>query len=89
MERDLELFFERLLTDSDFRDRFLTAKTAYEGYELAKEYIPGVSFEKFKEGVLIADKRIKEEMQKSRELRLSDFEEVNGGVKDLIKKWIL
>ena len=89
MEKDLELFFERLLTDSDFRDKFLTAKTAYEGYELAKEYIPGVSFEKFKEGVLIADKKLKEEMQRNRELRLSDIEGVNGGANELIKKWSL
>ena len=87
MERDLELFFERLLTDSDFRDKFLTAKTAYEGYELAKEYIPNVSFDEFREGVLIADKRIKEEKQRNRELSFSEFQDVSGGVESLIKNW--
>jgi hypothetical protein len=93
MDKDLELFFERLLTDSTFRDKFLEAKTALEGYELAKEYIPDVSFEEFKEGILITDKKLKEEARESRALSIDEATGISGGdakynsASDLIKLW--
>lgn len=94
MDKDLELFFERLLTDSIFRDKFLEAKTAQEGYELAKEYIPNVSFEEFREGILITDKKLKEEARENRTLSIDEATGVSGGnsedngASDLIKLWV-
>ena len=96
MDKDLELFFERLLTDSTFRDKFLGAKTALEGYELAKKYIPNVSFEEFKEGILITDKKLKEEKYGSRELMSDETKGISGGnrmqnpaedIPNLISNW--
>lgn len=93
MDKDLELFFERLLTDSTFRDKFLGARTAQEGYELAKEYIPNVSFEEFREGILITDKKLKKEMRENRSLRMDEAKGISGGnnlngnVPSLISIW--
>jgi len=87
MESSLEMFFERLLTDAEFRDKFLSARTAYEGYQLAKEYIPNVSFEEFKEGVLITDKKLRQEVGGSKEISLEDAKNVSGGAKALVAKW--
>lgn len=85
MKRDLELFFERLLTDCEFRDKFLTAKSAKEGYEIAKEYIPSVTFEEFREGVLIVDEKLKRNYKHAKKFNSADTSSVNGG--NLISKW--
>ena len=88
MKKDLELFFERLLIDSEFRDKFLKAKSAKEGYELAKEYIPDVSFKEFKEGILIADKKLKKEKEILGKINDEDISSTFGGnASTLITKW--
>ena len=89
MKKDLELFFERLLIDSEFRDKFLKAKSAKEGYELAKEYIPNVDFKEFKEGVLITDEKLKNEMKILKKINDADTSSISSGsATTLIRKWI-
>ena len=88
MKKDLELFFERLLIDSEFRDKFLKAKSAKEGYELAKEYIPNVSFKEFREGILITDKKLKKEKDILEKINDVDTSSVSAGnISALITKW--
>ena len=88
MNKNLELFFEKLLTDSIFRDKFLTATTAREGYELAKIYIPDVSFEEFKEGVLITERKLKEEIKNRNKISNDDMRFISGGIAhSLLGKW--
>ena len=88
MKKDLELFFERLLIDSEFRDKFLKAKSAKEGYELAKEYIPDVSFKEFREGILITDKKLKKEKDILEKINDVDTSSVSAGnISALITKW--
>lgn len=88
MKRNLELFFERLLIDSEFRDKFLKAKSAKEGYELAKEYIPDVSFKEFREGILITDKKLKSEKEILEKINDVDTSSVSAGnISALITKW--
>ena len=51
MEEKLNLFFNRLTTDLLFRQKFMSTKTAEEGYDLAKPYLENVTFVQFKEGL--------------------------------------
>lgn len=57
IKKDLEIFFERILTEPEFREEFTKASTAEAGYKLAKEYIPDVSFDEFKDGLITIHKR--------------------------------
>ena len=88
MKRNLELFFERLLIDSEFRDKFLKAKSAKEGYELAKEYIPDVSFKEFREGILITDEKMRKEKKILETMNDGDIFSTSGGsANKLIARW--
>lgn len=88
MKKDLELFFERLLIDSEFRDKFLKAKSAKEGYELAKGYIPNVSFKEFKEGILITDEKMRKEKKILETMNDGDIFSTSGGsANKLIARW--
>ena len=77
MKEDLELFFERLLTDQEFREKFIETKSAEEGYEMAKEYIPGVSLKEFKEGLTDLHDRFANRSYK--ELSDDSLSSVSGG----------
>ena len=57
IKKDLEIFFERILTEPEFREEFTKASTAEAGYELAQEYIPDVTFDEFKEGLITIHRR--------------------------------
>lgn len=78
MEEKLNSFFNRLTTDLPFRQRFMSTKTAQEGYDLAKPYLDNITFKQFKEGLtrFYASYRPNGKVTLSR----SEYKMVAGGV---------
>ena len=58
MNEKLKDFFKKLIKDEAFREEFASAKTAYDGYTMAKPYIEGVSFDEFKDGLTYIHNKI-------------------------------
>lgn len=77
MKRDLELFFEKLLSDQEFREKFIATDSAKDGYEMAKPYIPEISFEEFKEGLIKMHQKYTNRSYK--EMSDDDLKGVSGG----------
>ena len=63
------------MKDEEFREEFASAKTAYEGYTMAKPYIEGISFEAFKDALTDIHNKI----SYRKELLSQDLESINGG----------
>ena len=78
MNEKLHVFFERLIKDYRFRERFMSTKTAKEGYELALPYLEDVSFEEFQEGLTAAYANVRANGKKP--LSEEDYHKVSGGV---------
>lgn len=76
MNENLKNFFERLLKDERLKEELATAKTAYDGYTMAKSYIEGVSFDEFKAGLTY----IHNQMTYRKKLLNSEIREIYGGV---------
>ena len=51
MKEQLKNFFDELKNNIHFKEKFSQAKTAEEGYILAKPYIGGASLSEFKDGL--------------------------------------
>lgn len=75
MNENLKSFFEKLMKDPEFREKFATAKTAYEGYTMAKPYIEGTSFEEFKNALTTINNKI----DYRKKLLSTDLESISGG----------
>ena len=75
MNEKLKDFFKKLIKEEDFREEFAKAKTAYEGYTMAKPYIEGISFEEFKDALT----HIHNKIEYRKELLKSDYAKVSGG----------
>lgn len=75
MSESLREFFKRLMKDEEFREEFASAKTAYEGYTMAKPYIEGISFEEFKEALTTIHNKV----SYRKELLNQDLESISGG----------
>ena len=76
MNEKLKSFFERLLKDEGLKEELSTAKTAYDGYTMAKSYIEGVSFDEFKEGLTYIHNKI----AYRKKLLNNEMREISGGV---------
>lgn len=76
MNIKLKQFFVRLTEDYKFREEFASTKSALEGYNKAKPYIEGVSFDEFKEGLTL----IHDKINHGRSLNDHDLKNVSGGV---------
>lgn len=77
MKRDLEIFFEKLLTDQEFREEFVASESAEEGYKIARPYIGDISLEEFKEGLIEMHRKFINRSYK--EMNDSDLNDVSGG----------
>lgn len=76
MNKKLQQFFVRLTEDYKFREEFASTQSALEGYNKAKPYIEGVSFDEFKEGLRIIHDKIN---HANRGLNESELRHVSGG----------
>lgn len=76
MNEKLKDFFEKLMKDEEFREKFASAKTAYDGYTKAKPYIEGISFDEFKKALTYLHNKI----DYRKKLLNSDLAHINGGV---------
>ena len=77
MKKDLEIFFEKLLTEKEFREKFIATQSAKEGYEMAKPYLEGVSFDECKEGLIEMHRKFINRSYK--EMTDEDLSGVSGG----------
>ena len=75
MNENIKSFFEKLMKDPEFREKFATAKTAYEGYTMAKPYIEGTSFEEFKNALTTIHNKV----DYRKKLLNKDLENISGG----------
>ena len=78
MNEKLKSFFKRLIKEEAFREEFAAAKTAYDGYTMAKPYIEGVSFDEFKEGLTYIHNKI----EYRQELLNGDLAKISGGANE-------
>lgn len=78
MNEKLKNFFKRLIKEEAFREEFAAAKTAYDGYTMAKPYIEGVSFDEFKEGLTYIHNKI----EYRKELLNGDLAKISGGANE-------
>lgn len=78
MNEKLKNFFKRLIKEEAFREEFAAAKTAYDGYTMAKPYIEGVSFDEFKEGLTYIHNKI----EYRKELLNTDLSKISGGTNE-------
>ena len=78
MNEKLKDFFKRLIKDEAFREEFASAKTAYDGYTMAKPYIEGVSFDEFKNGLTYIHNKI----EYRKELLAGDMAKISGGTNE-------
>lgn len=78
MNEKLKNFFKRLIKEEAFREEFASAKTAYDGYTMAKPYIEGVSFDEFKEGLTYIHNKI----EYRKELLNADLSKISGGTNE-------
>lgn len=77
MKKELEIFFEKLLTDQQFREKFISTQSAEEGYEIAKPYIENVSFDEFKDGLIKLHQKFINRSYK--EMGDEELNDVSGG----------
>ena len=77
MKKDLMLFFEKLFSEPEFRQTFMNTKSAEEGYEKAKPYIEGVTFEEFKKGLTYVHEKFVSKNYK--QLNNEQLTKVSGG----------
>lgn len=91
MNEKLKKFFTKLIKEENFREKFVSAKTAYEGYTMAKPYIEGVSFDEFKAGLTYIHNKIeyrKELLNGESMAKISGGEDIFEDVLFLISSWI-
>ena len=78
MSKKLDVFFKRLVTDYRFREKFMSAKTAKEGYELALPYLGSeVSFKEFKKCLTNVYANVRANGKKP--LSKEEYSKVSGG----------
>ena len=78
MNEKLKDFFKKLIKDEAFREEFASAKTAYDGYTMAKPYIEGVSFDEFKDGLTYIHNKI----EYRKELLNGGMSKISGGTNE-------